>query len=151
MKDLRKNPGLLVDHSRNQSINAVSNHEDIEMKIYLHSAIGLLFTAGLWAGTAVASDQAGVDHSKHQGFLHDVHQAQLQHVAGADRTVDSVSRTIVRDQVFGSEGGVLNDVWNAHFSLVTTGESGQVAASTKSLPRDFLTDVRHSQFQHLDV
>ena len=124
------------------------------MKTIVSSTFGLVMLAGLYAGTATAngSEESGT-YAKQQGFLHDIRQAQLSHVAqhkdggaGAPCSVDAT-------QSFGHAGGVLNDIWRSHFTAYTGHANVQRKAARHEMasPRDFLTDVRRSQFRDSDV
>ena len=124
------------------------------MKTIVNGTFGLVMLAGLYAGTATAGgSEAGGTHTIQQGFLHDVRQAQLSHVAQHARGATGAPYSVDATQTFGHTGGVLNDIWRSHF----TGYSGHADAEhttarhEMAAPRGFLTDVRRSQFRDSDV
>lgn len=130
-----------------------ANEEDI-MKTIANSTFGLVMLAALYAGSATANG-AGDDaiYAKQQGFLHDVRQAQLAHVMQRGDRTTAVPGSVDATQTFGHAGGVLNDIWQSQFAAYAGHVSGNPPVERSGIagPRDFLTDVRRSQFRDSDV
>lgn len=113
------------------------------MKTMINSALAIALASGLLAGGAHAGN----------GFLHDVKRAQFGQIAVHHGQVAGVMHAADAMQAFGNEGGVLDDIWQAHFAALAghdDADSPAIGAGTSGA-RDFLTDVRRSQFRGSDV
>ena len=115
------------------------------MKTLLKSTLGLAMLAGLTVGNAA--------HAQPQGFLQDIRQTQLSHITSHGSGVDGTRQVSHAMQTFGNEGGVLNDIWQSHYAGFSghTDLGHAAMGHTLTSPRDFLTDVRRSQFHNSDV